>query len=180
MSLQTIARRYATALADVVTERAEAKEVHAELKGWEEMLVQSPQLREVFANPTISYDQKRRVLSELIARTKVRPTTANFLQLLLKNHRLTELAEINRRLELVLDERAGIVAADVLTARPISDDIRQTIRGKLRGLTGKEVRVNFQTDSDIIGGLVTRIGSTVYDGSIRTQLELLSAKLAHS
>ncbi|HEY6118661.1 MAG TPA: ATP synthase F1 subunit delta [Pyrinomonadaceae bacterium] len=180
MSLQTIARRYATALADVVIEHAEASEVQAELRQWEAMLQQNPELREVFANPTIVYDQKRAVLRELINRAKVRPTTANFLQLLLKNQRLTELPEINARFEKVLDVRAGIVAAAVITARPVSADIREAIQGKLKGLTGKQIRVDFQTDTDIIGGLVTKIGSTIYDGSIRTQLELLSTRLAHN
>ena len=180
MSLQAIARRYATALADVVIEKGEASEVQAELREWEAMVSQAPELREVFANPTIPHDQKRAVLIELIRRTKVRPTTANFLQLLLKNQRLTELPEINARFEQILDERAGVVAAQVITARAISSDIRETIQSKLKGLTGKKVRVDFQTDADIIGGLVTRIGSTVYDGSIRTQLELLSIKLAHN
>lgn len=177
MSLQTVARRYATALADVVIERGETSEVQEELKTWESMVSSSPLLNEVFANPTVSYDQKQKLLNDLIERTKVRPTTANFLRLLLKNQRLTELSEINRRLALVLDERAGVVAADVVTARPISDNVRQSIQSKLKGLTGKEVRLNFETDQEIIGGLVTKIGSTVYDGSVRTQLELLASRL---
>ena len=177
MSLQAIARRYATALADVLSEGREAREVQEELKAWESMIDSSPQLREVFANPTVSYDQKRMVLEELISRTRVRPTTANFLRVLLKNQRLTELAEINRRLSQVLDERAGVVAAEVFTARPISENIKQAIQVRLKNLTGKEVRVTFGTDNDIIGGLVTRIGSTVYDGSIRTQLDLLANRL---
>jgi len=180
LSLQTIARRYATALADVALERAEAREVIEELKGWESMINSNPQLREVFANPTVSYDQKSNLLNELIARTKVLRTTTNFLKLLLKNQRLTELAEINRRLAQVLDERAGVVAAEVVTARPIAEVIRKSIHSKLKGITGKEVRVSFETDIAIIGGLVTRIGSTVYDGSIRTQLELLSNRLARN
>ena len=180
MSVQTIARRYAAALADVAIERAEADEVHQELKAWELMLTGNEQLREVFANPTILYDQKRRVLNELITRSRVRPTTANFLQLLLKNQRLTELAEINLRLEQELDERAGVVAATVVTARPVAKDTQEAIHGKLKGLTGKKIRLEFQTDDRIIGGLITRIGSTVYDGSIRTQLEILSTQLARS
>jgi F-type H+-transporting ATPase subunit delta len=177
LSLQTIARRYATALADVVIERGEAREVLDELTAWENMIDENPLLREVFANPTISYEQKRKVLSELIARTKVRPTTQNFLQLLLKNQRLTELSEINRRLAQVLDERAGVVAAQVVTARPIAIDVREMIQQKLKVMTGKDVRLSFETDDKIIGGLITRIGSTVYDGSVKTQLELLATQL---
>jgi F-type H+-transporting ATPase subunit delta len=180
LSVQTIARRYAGALADVIVERGEAREVQEELWVWQSMIEENPQLQEVFSNPTISYEQKGKVLVELISRTRIRPTTASFLQVLLKNQRLTELAEINHRLAQVLDQRAGVVAAQVTTARPIAEDTRATIQAKLRGLTGKDVRVSFQTDKEIIGGLVTRIGSTVYDSSIRTQLELLSTRLAHS
>lgn len=180
MSVQTIARRYAGALADVIVERGETRDVQEELRAWKSMIEENPQLQEVFSNPTISYEQKGKVLIELISRTRVRPTTASFLQVLLKNQRLTELAEINERLAQVLDQRAGVVAAQVTTARPIAEDTRATIQAKLRGLTGKEVRVSFNTDNDIIGGLVTRIGSTVYDSSIRTQLELLSNRLVRS
>jgi F-type H+-transporting ATPase subunit delta len=180
LSAQTIARRYSGALADVIVERGEAREVQEELRVWQSMIDENPQLQEVFSNPTISYEQKGKVLVELISRTRVRPTTANFLQVLLRNHRLTELAEINQRLAQVLDQRAGVVAAEVTTARPIAEDTRATIQAKLRGLTGKDVRVRFQTDNDIIGGLVTRIGSTVYDSSIRTQLQLLSNRLVRS
>lgn len=180
MSIQTIARRYAGALADVIVERSEAEEVQKELGFWQAMIDENPDLREVFSNPTVSYEQKRKVLNELISRSQVRSTTANFLQVLLKNQRLTELAEINHRLEQVLNERAGVLAARVTTARPISQEIKETIQTKLRKLSGKQVRVDFETDNAIIGGLVTRIGSTVYDGSIRTQLELLATRLARS
>lgn len=180
MSLQTIARRYATALADIVSERGEAAAVLEELNVWEKTISDNANLREVFANPTVSYEQKRKVLDELIARTHPRPTTANFLQVLLKNQRITELAEINRKFAEVLDDRSGVIAAEVVTARPVSENVKQAIHTKLKGVTGKEVRLKFETDDVIIGGLVTRIGSTVYDGSVKTQLEILATKLARS
>ena len=109
--MQTVARRYATALADVVTARGEAQEVQEELTAWEEMMRSNEQLLEVFRNPTIPYEQKRKVLSALIARTRVRPTTANFLQVLLQNQRLAELSEVNKRFAQILDERSGVVSA---------------------------------------------------------------------
>lgn len=180
MSIQAIARRYAGALADVIVERGEAGDVPKELAAWQAMIDENPQLREVFSNPTISYEQKRKVLNELINLSRVKSTTANFLQVLLKNQRITELEEINSRLAQVLDERAGVVAARVTTARAISEEIKENIQKRLRDLSGKQVRVDFETDTAIIGGLVARIGSTVYDGSIRTQLELLATRLAHS
>jgi F-type H+-transporting ATPase subunit delta len=178
MSVQMIARRYASALADVVLERGEAKEVQAELETWNEVLKENANLQEVFRNPTIALDQKRAVLSKLIARAKPRPTTANFLKVLLQNQRLTELAEINRRFAEILDERAGMVAAVVTTARPVSENSQKKLLEKLDSLTRKKVRVNFEQDPELIGGLVTRIGSTVYDGSVRTQLQQIKEKMA--
>ena len=113
-----MARRYAAALADVVTKRGEAREVQEELSGWELMMQGSSDLLEVFRNPTVPYEQKHTVLNKLIARTGVRPTTANFLKVLLRNHRLTELGEINSRFAQELDDRSGVVVAQVTTARP--------------------------------------------------------------
>jgi F-type H+-transporting ATPase subunit delta len=176
--VQTVARRYAAALADVVAERGEARQVQEELSAWELMIRNNAQLQEVFSNPTIPYDQKRKVLSTLIERTRVRPMTANFLQVLLQNQRLTELGEVNKRFAHVLDERSGIVSAAVTTARPVPESSQQALRQKLTQLTGKEVRLSFQTDEELIGGIVTRIGSTVYDGSVRTQLQQVKEKMA--
>src|SRR5713101_6177792 len=125
MSLQTMARRYASALADVVLERGEAAEVQTELVAWEEMIQSTPNLLEVFRNPTIALDQKRAVLNRLIERAKPRQTTVNFLKLLLQNQRLTELGEINRKFADVLDARAGMVAATVTTARSVPESSQQ-------------------------------------------------------
>jgi F-type H+-transporting ATPase subunit delta len=172
-----VARRYATALADVVTARGEAQEVQKELRDWEAMMQSNEQLLEVFRNPTIPYDQKRKVLSALIARTRVRPTTANFLQVLLQNHRLAELSEVNKRFAQVLDERSGVVSAEVTTARPVSQSSQEALRAKLAGMTGKSVRLSFATDEELIGGIVTRIGSTIYDGSVRNQLQQVKEKM---
>lgn len=173
-----MARRYAAALADVVTARGEARQVQEELSAWELMMQSNEGLLEVFRNPTVPYDQKRKVLTALIGRARVRPTTANFLQVLLQNHRLIDLGEINKRFAQVLDERAGVVSAEVTTARPVPESSQQALRAKLSSLTGKEVRLSFKTDEELIGGMVTRIGSTIYDGSVRNQLELAKEKLA--
>jgi len=178
MSVQTVARRYATALADVVLERGEAREVQDELRAWEELLQANTNLREVFANPTIALDQKRAVLNKLIEMAKPRATTGNFLKVLLQNQRLTELGEINRKVAQILDERAGMVAATVTTARAVPQDAQAKLLEKLVTLTGKKVRIDFATDPEIIGGLVTRIGSTVYDGSVRSQLQQIKEKMA--
>lgn len=178
MSVQTVARRYAAALADVVTAKGEASEVRDELTSWENMMQSNPQLLEVFASPIVPYDQKRKVLNALIARARLRPTTANFLQVLLQNQRLAELGEVNKRFAQVMDERSGVVTAAVTTARPVSADSQEALRAKLSAITGKRVNLSFATDEDLIGGIVARIGSTIYDGSVRNQLEQVKEKLA--
>src|SRR5207302_8141090 len=122
MSVQMIARRYASALADVVIERDEAREVQEELNTWERLIQSSANLQEVFSNPTIALDQKRAVLNKLIEKAKPRETTVNFLKVLVQNHRLTELGEINRKFADVLDVRAGMIAATVTTARTRSEE----------------------------------------------------------
>ena len=177
MSVQTVARRYATALADVVTARGEAQEVRQELDAWANMILSNEQLLEVFRNPTIPYDQKRKVLTTLVARTRVRPTTANFLQVLLQNQRLADLGEINKRFAHVLDERSGVVSAQVTTARAVPPASQEALRSKLASLTGKSVRLSFTTDETLIGGIVARIGSTIYDGSVRNQLKQVKERL---
>ena len=120
MSLQTIARRYATALAEVAIERREEAEVQQEIDAWASLIESSQLLREVFSNPTIPYDQKRKVLEELITRTRVRETTGSFLRVLLKNQRIAQLKHVAERFGQVLDQHNGVVAANVTTARPIT------------------------------------------------------------
>jgi len=178
LSSQTVARRYASALADVVTEKGEALEVRDELAGWERMLVENPPLLEAFSNPTVAFQQKEKVLSELITRTKVRATTANFLRVLLKNQRLAELPQVNAKFVEVLDDRAGVVSAGVTSARPVSAAMRTSLEAKLTELTGKKVRLSFNTDESLLAGIVTQIGSTIYDGSVRNQLKRLGEELA--
>lgn len=180
MSIETIARRYAIALADVVIERGETQAVRKELLQWGSMMSSNSLLREVFSNPTVPYEQKRNLLRELITKSKVLPTTASFLQVLLRNQRLSEIDEVNKRFALILDHRAGVVAAEVTTARPIPPASIQALQGKLASVTGKNVRLTFATDLELIGGMVVRIGSTVYDGSVRNQLHQLERKLAGS
>jgi F-type H+-transporting ATPase subunit delta len=177
MSVTTIANRYARALADVIVERRETNEVVNELRGFERMMAGHPQLRDVFASPVIATERKRAVLNELLARIGPRQTTANFLQLLLSNSRLHDLDQMLRALARELDARTNIVSAEVTTARDISEQERAALQSQLKAATGKDVRLQFRTDPAIIGGVVTRIGSLVYDGSIKNQLAQMKRRL---
>lgn len=177
MSVQVIARRYATALADVAGKKGDAVQVRKEIEGWATMMKDNAGLKEVFGNPTVPAEQKRNLLSALLERTKVGNTTANFLQILLTNGRLTEISEISEKFTQVLEERAGVVKAQVTTARPVAPETQEALRARLAGMTGNQVRLQFANDEDLIGGLVTRIGSTIYDGSVRSQLQQVKERM---
>lgn len=178
MSLQTVARRYATALADIAISKNEEQQVHSEIQTWASMIEANPQLKEIFSNPTIPYDSKRKILKELIERSRVSETTAAFLQVLLMNQRLAQLKDIVERFAQILDERAGVVAAHVTTARAVPEAQQNALRDALSQVTGRSVRMSFATDESIIGGLVARIGSTIFDGSVETQLQRLATEMS--
>ncbi len=177
MSNETIARRYAVALADVALKQNAAIQIQSELAAWEEMLTSNHELSEVFRNPTVPYEQKRNLLQVLIARTKVQAMTANFLNVLLQNNRLVDLPQVNRRYAEELDKRSNIVSAKITTARDIPDDMRNSLYNQIVNMVGRDVRLEFAVDENLIGGVVTRIGSTIFDGSVRNQLDEIKDKL---
>jgi F-type H+-transporting ATPase subunit delta len=180
MSVETVARRYAVALADVVTKTNDTNGVQTELKQWESMITSNNDLLEVFNNPSIKQDNKEKVLESLIERSKPSKTTANFLRVLLRNGRLTGISEINTKFASVLEERSGGVSAQITSARPLSEEQKSEIKINLEKMTGKRISPSFATDESVIGGVVTRIGSTVYDGSVKTQLENLKQQMIKS
>lgn len=178
MSITTIANRYAKALADVIMERGQTLTVADEIKAFTQLVEENPELRDVFASPVIALDRKKAVLSEVIARIQFKPTTNNFLQLLLTNQRLHNIDVVRTSLMRELDERAGVVSADVTTARPLVANEQENLLNQLQTATGKRVRINFKLDPEIIGGVVTRVGSLIYDGSIKNQLALMKQQLS--
>jgi len=177
MSVETVARRYATALADIVTKSGETEVVKSELQTWEDLMKSSGELRNAFGSPAINHSNKEKVLESLLEKAKPTKTTSNFLRILLRNSRLTELTQINEKFAAVLEERSGVISAEVTSARPLSDSQKADFQVNLARLTGKQVNMNFEVDEQIIGGVIARVGSTVYDSSVRTQLENLKSEL---
>lgn len=180
MSIETIARRYAAALADVVTKSGETDVVKNELEQFASLMTENPQLSDVFLNPAVAFEDKKKVLESLIAKTRPVKTTANFLRVLQRNHRLSDLPAVNERFKVVLEQRAGLVTAEVTTAQPLAAAQAAALQTRLQEMTGKKVNLNFKIDPEIIGGVVTRIGSTVYDGSVKNQLQQLKEKMIRS
>jgi len=179
MSVETIARRYSSALADVVVKSGETELVKGELGEWERLISGNDDLKSVFSNPAIPHLNKEKLLEGLLEKTRPAKSTANFLRILLRNGRLTELGDINERFESELEARSGVVSAEITSAREIPEAERSALRANLEKLTGKKIKISFNIDDRIIGGVVTRIGSTVYDGSVKTQLENLKERLVN-
>ena len=177
MSVETVARRYAAALADVVKDSSETETIKSELKSWEDLINSNTDLQTAFSNPAISQADKEKVLNSLIEKTNPTKTTANFLRVLIRNGRLTEIGEINAKFASVLEERSGIVSANITSARELSEAQKAEMRASLERLTSKRINLEFKTDESLIGGIVTRLGSTVYDGSVKTQLQELKQQM---
>lgn len=177
MSVETVARRYGTALADVVGKTGEVDSVRQELKTWEQIIAGSPELQSAFSNPSVAHQNKENILNSLLAKTNPSKTSANFLRVLLQNGRLTDLQEINAKFDSVLEERSGVVAAHIISARDLSETEKADLRTNIEKLTGRRAKIDFSIDQEIIGGVVTRIGSTVYDSSVKTQLNKLREEL---
>lgn len=180
MGVETVARRYAGALADVVVDSDSREEVSKELVDWQELISSSPELTSAFSNPSIAHASKENVLEQLLERTKPSRTTANFLRVLLRNSRLVNLSAINKKLFEVLEERAGRVTGTVTSSRELSEAEKSGFSEGLSKATNMDVQLTFEIDESIIGGAVSRVGSTVFDGSVKSQLDVLRERMIKS
>jgi len=177
MSVITVARRYAEALADVAIARKQLEQIDRDVRVFAEMTKSSRELHDLFASPIVSLTDKRRVLDALIDRVGTGQLTANLLRTMLNHHRLQHLAEVYEQFRREINERKGVVVAEVTTAADVGHSEQEKLGRTLEKLTGKKVEFTFKSDPSLIGGLVTRIGSVVYDGSVRTQLQEIKERL---
>ena len=178
MISSSVFARYARALADVTLERGEDAAVRRDLDTYREIFRQVPALLEALDSPAVRRDAKERVLAELLARYPVNQSSANFLRILLSHHRIRYFAEIGDAYVKTVNERQGIVAGRVTTASPLSAEELAVLQESLCRATGNQVTLSMATDPDILAGVVVQIGSTIYDGSVRTQLDEMRRLLA--
>ena len=172
----SVARRYARALIDVASQAGQHEKIGDELHAVAAALA-TPEARAVFANPVYSVAQRRALVSELAQRLNVAPLLADFLGLLVDRERIGRIEMIARIYRELLDEKLGRVRAVVTSALPLSQADLARVRDALAAATRKSVSLEARTDPAIIGGLVAQVGGTVWDGSLRTQLERLRDQL---
>ncbi|MFO7155022.1 MAG: ATP synthase F1 subunit delta [Pseudomonadota bacterium] len=171
----SLARRYARALLASVGDDFER--AHADLSAIVGSLRDAPEVMEFFADPTVSRKRKADAVEKLIEAGKPHPLVANFLRVLAARNRLGHLEDIARVFDELVDERLGRVKAEVVSAAPLAADQEARIRETLVRATRREVELSTRVDPSILGGLVAKVGSKVFDGSLRTQLGALRDEL---
>jgi F-type H+-transporting ATPase subunit delta len=177
MSVSIVAQRYAQALLELGVAQGNVDRVVDELGTIATAWGTSPDLRNALENPLVSHPAKKAVMSELADQIGAAPTTRNALLLLIDRRRTRALPYIARTLRELADRRKGVVRAEVTTAAPLSDDFYARLQAQLEKMTGQHVVIDRQTDPSLIGGVVTRIGDRILDGSLRTRLLSLQGAL---
>ena len=178
MTNKTAATRYARALLDVgVKENADLEQVEQELAQFVDLFKQNPLLEKVLLNPAVPVPRKRAAMAELVARAKPAGIVGKMLTLLADRDRLVLLPDLVASYrERLLDYRK-IVRAEVTTAAPLGGDRAKALESSLARVTGRSVVLDTRVDASIIGGVVARVGSTVYDGSVTRQLQKMKERL---
>ena len=176
--MSVVALRYAHAFADVTeSRRLDVAAIERQLGGFNATLTGSPELREVLMNPSIVREQKLKVLDAIAQRLGMAVEARNFLAVIIDHQRLDELGEILTEYHALVDEQSGLVEAEITSAHKLNDEDRAELESQVEKLAGGRVRTTYRQDAALLGGAIVRIGSTVYDGSIRAQLQQLKQRL---
>jgi len=176
--MAAIASRYARALVEVVLEqRLDANVAREQLNSFAEAVGESIELRRVWESPAVPSEQKRAVLDAIAGRVGAFKAVRNFMAVIIDHRRIPMLNEIARQFAVELDTQLGFVEAEVSSARELSAGEKGELESQVERLTGKKVRAHYASDVGLLGGVMVRVGSTIYDGSIRGQLDKLKQEL---
>ncbi len=179
MSGRASAARYARALLDVAIKEADPVRIGEELASLSALVGEHAILRDALKNPGIPASAKRNLVGELSARLSLSPPLAKLLLMLADRDRLTLVADLDQVYQERLREHQQVIQADVTTAMPLDAAHADAIRQRLQSATGRQVTMTTKVDPTLIGGLVARIGGTVYDGSVSTRLAKVRERLLH-
>jgi F-type H+-transporting ATPase subunit delta len=182
--VSVVASRYAKALSDVIVadiaagqNNLDAGQALAQLRSVHALIVSSADLRNVLASPAVPPARKRAVLARLMEPMNVFRQVRNFIFLITDHRRLGEFDSIIEAFEHRMDERLGFIRADVSSAHELNTAQQAALETELSRVSGRKAKVRFTTDPSLLAGLVAKVGSTVYDGSARGQLERLKVRL---
>ena len=175
------APRYARAFAEVAeSAKLDAAVAQQQMRDFADTLSGSNELREFLDNPSIEMAKKLKVLDAIAARIGMLVQVRNFIAVILEHHRLSELEQILTAYRELADEHSGAIEARITSSRPLEAEDRAQLEAQIAKLAGARVRASYAEDATLIGGAVVEIGSTIYDGSVRAQLQQLKHRLVNA
>jgi F-type H+-transporting ATPase subunit delta len=170
--MASVTNTYARALADVVFDQhLDPGKTLQEVQALSQLVASSQQLREVWKAPSIPAEQKRALLDAIVAREGFARPVRNFMAVLMDHRRIKFLEPIVKEFGHELNRRLGFTDAEIISARELGQTEQNTLEAQVEKLTGQKVRARYARDGSILGGAIVRVGSTIYDGSVRGQLE---------
>jgi len=172
-----LATRYARALLTSLPDAQAAERADEFLTAIRESLAESAEFRDLLHDPAVPRGTRRQVLRTLAQRAEMPVQVANFMATIVDHSRTTSLSTIAEVFHELREEAAGIVPAEITTAWPITDDLKERTMKALQQITGRKIRLSTNLDPELLGGAVTKVGTTVYDGSLKTQLDQLRRKM---
>ena len=175
--MSIVAQRYAGALEDVAMEQKSAEAVKRDLGTFVELLFSTADLRNALESPAVGGDVKQKVIVTIAARMGLNTAVRNFISLVVDHRRTELLREMQQAFGEEMNERLGIAEAEVTSARELSAAEKKELAAVLERRTGKKIEARFREDKALLGGAVVRLGSTIYDGSVREQLNRLRERL---
>ena len=177
--MAAVASRYARALTDVIfSAKLDAAKTVQDLRDMNAVLQGSKDLRFSWESPAIPQDKKLKLLDAIAAQAGMVKQVRNFIAILIDQRRLNMLPEMIAQVQAQVNERLGFADAEVASARALGDDERRTLESQIAKTTGKTVRATYSQDKTLLGGAVVKVGSTIYDGSVRGRLEKMKAQIA--
>jgi F-type H+-transporting ATPase subunit delta len=177
--MAAVASRYARALVDaILAQKIDADIARLQLRSIGQAVHDSDDLRRVWESPAISPVQKRAVLDGIAKQMSVVKPIRNFIAILIDNRRIAMLDDITRQFENELDAQLGFVEVTISSARTLTPGEKRDLENRVARMTGKQVRARYSSNPELLGGVSVRVGSTIYDGSVRGQLEKMRQELS--
>jgi F-type H+-transporting ATPase subunit delta len=177
--MSVVASRYARALTDVIfADKLDAAKTIQDLKDVSADLEATHELRFAWESPAVSPDKKLKILDGIASKSGMDKRTRNFVAILIEKRRINLLSEMVDQIQAEVNNRLGLADAQVTSSRNLGDDERRTLESQISKATGKTVRATYTQDKSLLGGAVVKVGSTIYDGSVRGRLERMKQQIA--
>jgi F-type H+-transporting ATPase subunit delta len=177
--MAAVASRYARALVEVVLgDQLDPAMASGQLQAFVDAVRDNDQLRKVWESPSIPVEQKRALLDAIARQIGAAKPLRNFLAVLIDHRRIPMLPQIARQFQVELDAQLGFAEAEITSSRELSQDVKRGLESQIERLTNKRVRARYDSNPALLGGVMIRVGSTIYDGSVRGQLQKMKEQLS--